>query len=227
MKLIGMLDSPYVRRVAIALNHYDLPFEHVPLSVFRNVEEFSQINPLIKAPTLVCDNSEVLMDSTLILAYIQKLVDQQSASQPRTLMPTELEDYQQALRLIGLGLNACDKSVQLFYERNMRPEEKQYEPWLVRVQSQLLAAYQQIEAYAQSKTARSKSDGWLVANQLTHADIAVCVAWQFTHHMIPGVVPIDSCPALLKLSAKAEAEVAFASAPLGLGWMPKLPLSQR
>lgn len=217
MKLIGMLDSPYVRRVAIALNRYSLSFEHVPLSVFRNVEEFSQINPLIKAPTLVCDNGEVLIDSTLILAYIQKLVDQPSADQHHTLMPTELEDYQQALRLIGLGLNACDKSVQLFYERNMRPEDKQYEPWLARVQSQLLAAYQQIETYAQAK-----KDGWLVANQLTHADIAVCVAWQFTHHMIPGTVPMNLCPALLQLSAKAEAEAAFAAAPLGPGWTPKL-----
>ncbi len=218
MKLIGMLDSPYVRRVAIALNYYSLPFEHVPLSVFRNVEEFSEIKPLIKAPTLVCDNDEVLMDSTLILAYIQKLVDQQLTTQQLALMPTELEAYQQALRLIGLGLNACDKSVQLFYECNMRPEDKQYKPWLERVQSQLLAAYRQAEAYAQ---ARNNGD-WLVAGQLTHADIAVCVAWQFTHYMIPDAVPLGLCPGLSQLSAKAEAEPAFAAAPLSLGWTPKV-----
>lgn len=67
MQLIGMLDSPYVRRVAISLKLLGIPFEHQPLSVFRNISEFSQINPLIKAPTLVCDDGEVLMDSALIL----------------------------------------------------------------------------------------------------------------------------------------------------------------
>ena len=67
MKLIGMLDSPYVRGVAISLKcreipfeHQQIPFEHQPLSVFRNFEEFSQINPLVKAPTLICDDGEKL-----------------------------------------------------------------------------------------------------------------------------------------------------------------------
>ena len=50
MQLIGMLDSPYVRRVAIALMRLDLPFEHRPISLFRHVDEFAAANPLIKAP---------------------------------------------------------------------------------------------------------------------------------------------------------------------------------
>lgn len=103
MQLIGMLDSPYVRRVAIALHHLNLPFDHNPLSVFRNIDEFSQINPLIKAPTLICDGGEVLMDSTLILEYVEKLAD-------KSLMPESFKGYQRALRLIGLGLNACSNS---------------------------------------------------------------------------------------------------------------------
>ena len=35
MQLIGMLDSPYVRRVAISLQLLGLPFEHRSVSVFR------------------------------------------------------------------------------------------------------------------------------------------------------------------------------------------------
>ncbi|MFO5730153.1 glutathione S-transferase N-terminal domain-containing protein, partial [Klebsiella pneumoniae] len=34
MKLVGMLDSPYVRRVAISLELYGVAFEHQSLSVF-------------------------------------------------------------------------------------------------------------------------------------------------------------------------------------------------
>ena len=81
MKLIGMLDSPYVRRVAISLQLLGLRFEHQPLSVFRNVDEFRVINPVIKVPTLLCDDGAVLMDSTLIMEYAEAL------ARPRTLMP--------------------------------------------------------------------------------------------------------------------------------------------
>ena len=67
MILIGMLDSPYVRRVAITLKLMGLPFEHRSVSVFRHVDEFRRINPVVKAPTFVCDDGTVLMDSTLIV----------------------------------------------------------------------------------------------------------------------------------------------------------------
>ena len=54
MQLIGMLDSPYVRRVAISLRLLAIPFEHKAVSVFKNFEQFKQINPVVKAPSLVC-----------------------------------------------------------------------------------------------------------------------------------------------------------------------------
>ncbi len=50
MQLIGMLDSPYVRRVAIALIVAKVPFTHRPISLFRHIDEFSKINPLLKPP---------------------------------------------------------------------------------------------------------------------------------------------------------------------------------
>ena len=56
MELIGMLDSPYVRRVAVALLTGGVPFVHRPISLFRHIPEFSKINPLLKAPTLVADD---------------------------------------------------------------------------------------------------------------------------------------------------------------------------
>ena len=59
MKLIGMLDSPYVRRVAISLKTLDIPFEHAAISVFRGFEAFQAINPVVKAPTLVLDDGAV------------------------------------------------------------------------------------------------------------------------------------------------------------------------
>lgn len=117
MKLIGMLDSPYVRRTAISLKLLGLPFEHAPVSVFRHFDAFRAINPVVKAPTLVCDDGTVLMDSTLILDYAEALAG-------RSLMPAALPARRQALRVVGLALAACEKAVQIVYECNLRPAEK-------------------------------------------------------------------------------------------------------
>ncbi|MDB5739409.1 MAG: glutathione transferase domain containing protein, partial [Alphaproteobacteria bacterium] len=67
MLLIGMLDSPFVRRVAVSLKVLGLPFEHQSVSVFRHFDQFAALNPVVKAPTLIADDGTVLMESTLIL----------------------------------------------------------------------------------------------------------------------------------------------------------------
>jgi glutathione S-transferase len=136
-----MLDSPYVRRVAISLQLLDVPFEHLSLSVFSTFAKFQQINPVVKAPTLVCDDGMVLMDSTLIIEYAEAL-----AASGKSLMPAAVAERQHALRNIGLALSACEKSVQIIYERQLRPAEKLHEPWVTRVTGQLLAAYAALES---------------------------------------------------------------------------------
>jgi len=210
MQLIGMLDSPYVRRVAVSLHHTQTPFEHSSLSVFRDIETFSKINPLVKAPTFICDDGEVLMDSTLILAYLEKLFEEH-----QKLMPSSISDYQRATRIIGLALNVCDKSVQIVYERDLRPQDKQHQPWLDRITDQLLAAYNQLEAYAAETTE------WLLNDRLTQTDITVAIAWQFTQFMIPDVVSVQRYPAISALSLRAEALPAFLAAPMDKNWSPK------
>ena len=58
MRLIGMLDSPFVRRVAIAFEYLGIPFEHESVSVFSAFSTFKGINPVVKAPTLICDDGK-------------------------------------------------------------------------------------------------------------------------------------------------------------------------
>ena len=71
MRLIGMLDSPFVRRVAVTLELLGVAFRHEALSVFSTFNEFQRINPVVKAPTLVLDDGTVLMDSSLIISYLE------------------------------------------------------------------------------------------------------------------------------------------------------------
>jgi glutathione S-transferase len=205
MKLIGMLDSPYVRRVAISLELLGLRFEHQSLSVFRTFDQFHNINPVVKAPTLVCDDGAVLMDSTLIIEYAQAL------ARPRSLLPSTLQELQQTLRVVGLALAACEKSVQIFYERSLRPPEKLHEPWVTRVTSQLLAAYGALEA---ELTQRPLA---VTSATITQAGVTAAVAWHFTQQMLPEVVPAANFPALVSFSAKAEALPEFMAAQHGDG----------
>src|SRR5258705_9905799 len=141
MVLVGMLDSPYVRRCAVSMKLMGVPFEHRPVSVFRHFESFRAINPVVKAPSLVCDDGTVLMDSTLILEYAENL-----AAPRRSLMPAGTSERRRALRVIGLALAACEKGIQIIYERNLRPAEKLHQPWVSRVTGQLLAAYNALES---------------------------------------------------------------------------------
>lgn len=197
MKLVGRLDSPYVRRVAVSLRLLGLPFEHEPLSVFRAFDAFRAINPVVKAPTLVCDDGVVLMDSTLILQYAEAL------ARPRTLTPAHPKELERELRLIGLALAACEKTVQIVYERTQRPPEKLHQPWIDRVTGQLLAAYGELDAEV------AKQAPPLAADLITQAGVTVATGWFFTQQMVPEVVPATRFPALSALSAHAERLPAF------------------
>lgn len=203
MQLIGMLDSPYVRRVAISLQLLGLPFEHRSISVFRGLEQMRLINPVVKVPTLVCDDGAALMDSTLILDYLETLAG-------RSLMPAGITARRDALRLIGLGLAAMEKSVSIFYERMTRPPEKAHQPWVDRLTMQVHAAYDALEAAVAKQP--PALDG--------QAGITVAVAWFFTQAVIADVVDAAKYPKLAALSAEAEKRPEYIAAAHGDGTFP-------
>jgi len=198
-----MLDSPYVRRVAISLQLLGLRFEHQSLSVFRTFTQFQQINPVVKAPTFVCDDGEVLMDSTLILEYAE------AVASPRSLLPSNLHELQHALRLVGLALAGCEKSVQIVYERALRPPEKLHEPCVTLVTGQLLAAEGALEEGIASRPPA------VTSSAITQAGVSAAVAWHFTQEMLPEVVPAANYPSLVAFSARAETLPEFMAAPHG------------
>jgi len=202
MKLIGMLDSPYVRRVAISAKRLGIPLEHQSVSVFRHFEQFQQINPVVKAPTLVLDDGEVLIDSTLIIEYLEAL-----AGPGKSLMPGDIDQRLRSLRLIGLALAACEKSVQLYYERNLRPAEIQFEPWVERVEGQLAAAYSALERELEMQPL--KTDGTIAQDGITLA-----VAWSFTHLVVPDQVDVNRFPQISAFTAYAEGLEEFVSTPI-------------
>ena len=202
MKLIGMLDSPYVRRTAISLKYMGISFEHQPLSVFSNFSEFQAINPIVKAPTLVFESGEVLMDSTIILHYAESAVP---AS--RRLMPHLGDEFRVALQIVGLALASAEKAVQLIYEKNLRPEDKQHQPWIDRVTLQLKAACTELEAKLQV------SEFELKPLAPTQPFITSAVVWQFIQSMLADVIRAEEFPRLKALSDYAETLPEFLAFP--------------
>ncbi|MGP6418361.1 glutathione S-transferase family protein [Pseudomonas putida] len=202
MKLVGMMGSPYVRRVAISLRLMDLQHEHRQISVFRDTEEFRSINPVVKAPTLICDNGEMIMDSSMILDYLESLVEPELS-----LMPRDPKEHQKVLSLIGLGLAVCEKAVQLEYEHN-KPVEYHYVPWLTRITEQLHAALALLE------DAAGGADPWLATAQLSQADVTVAAAWRFTQFRVAHLVDVQTYTRLAAYSERIERLPAFATTPL-------------
>lgn len=201
MRLIGMLDSPYVRRTALTLAALDIPFAHEPLSVFRHYDAFAAINPVVKAPTVVTDDGVVLLDSTLIIDYALKVL-----AGGKTLGPADARLAGLDVRLTGLGLAACEKAVQIVYERQLRPAEKQHQPWLDRVAGQLKAALSSIEADI------GDAD-WLLGPPPSEAGITLAVAGTFIAALVPDVVSLADYPRLAALTAAAERTALFQAWP--------------
>jgi glutathione S-transferase len=123
-------------------------------------------------------------------------------------MPLGLIPRRDALRLIGLTLAAAEKSVQVFYERMLRPADKQHAPWVTRVTGQMSHAFRLLD---ESLAPHPHTPG----ERLDQATLSAAVVWFFAHQVVPDLVPLDAYPALRDLSAHAEQLPEFKRAPHG------------
>ena len=199
MLLVGMLDSPYVRRAAIAATVLGVAFEHQSVSVFRHMDRFREINPLVKAPSLVTDDGTVLMESQLIITHVEDVAG-------RSLRPQAAAARVADLRATGLAIVTCEKAISIEYERK-RPEAFHYQPWLDRVREQLFEALTALERVSAERWANSP-EPW------THGSIGAAVAWGFIRFTIPDAVPVHAFPALAAHAARCEATDVFRHWPI-------------
>ena len=201
MQLIGYMDSPFVRRVAITAQYLGVAYEHRELSIFRDFDEFRTINPLVKVPTLICEDGQTLVDSTLIIDYLE-------SNAGRSLMPEAEPNRTRALNIIGTSMVAMEKVVQLIYETKQRPESAQHQPWIDRLDKQLSGALDLMEASA------GDGSSWFFDDDISQADITAAVGWRFGQHVVPERVSANSYPGLATFSARAEALPEFLACPL-------------
>jgi glutathione S-transferase len=193
MILIGQYDSPFVRRVAIALRLYGLPFEHRPWSTFGDVDKIAPFNPLRRVPTLVLDGGEALIESMAILDYLDELVGPDKA-----MMASRGPERRHALKICALATGLGDKSVSLVYERVLRKDASKL--WVERCETQIGGVLEVMEA----ERAAIVTPYWF-GERIGHADIAIACVLRFTHEAHPQLFDSARYPTLAAHAARCEA----------------------
>jgi len=204
MKLVGQLDSPFVRRVAVSMTLLGFPFGRDRSSVMRDFGDVSRINPLGRVPALILDDGLVLVDSTAILDWLDGEVGPE-----RALMPTPGPGRTACWRLVALGHGVNEKLLALVYEHLMRTPDQRSVPWMDRCRGQVINALVVLERAAEDAAP------WLFGDRLTQADVTVATMLGFLNLVVPatGIASPDDrqWPYLARLAARCEADSAFAA----------------
>ena len=197
MILIGQYDSPFVRRVAIALKLYGLPFEHRPWSTFGDGDKIAPYNPLRRVPTLVLDGGEVLIESTAMLDYLDELVGPEKA-----MIAAREPERRRGLKICALAMGLADKAVSLLYERVLRQDQSKI--WVERCEVQIGGVLEVLE----KERAGIASPYWF-GEKIGHPDIAVACVLRFTNEAHPRLFDAARYPALAAHAARCEALAVF------------------
>ncbi len=198
MILIGMFDSPFTRRVAISAALLGMTFEHRNWSVGRDFDRIREFNPLGRVPALVLDNGECLIESAMILDYLD-----QAAGPERALLPASGKARRDALQIMALATGAADKGIHIVIERVFRPEEKQHAPWTERCRVQVNGALAELDRLCAAAGERP----WLIGDAMTQADITLACYTTYVRDAVP--LDLSAYPSLQARVQRCEALPVF------------------
>jgi glutathione S-transferase len=201
MILTGQLDSPFVRRVAIALHKYGLTYEHNVISAYGDFDELLNLNPLGKVPALQLDDGTVLADSTLILDYLDRL-----AGSDKSLWPASLDARAGVLAHVGVAVGLAEKAVEFRTETVRRPSSKIDQARVNRILAQIKASLDWLENHTPQK-------GYISGAEITHADIASAVAITFIANKNPKHLEGRDSATIVHHALRCEALASFKAAP--------------
>jgi glutathione S-transferase len=203
MTLVGQYDSPFVRRVAVTLNLYGLPFQRNRISVFGDSKEMAKINPIVRIPSLILEDGGVLIDSGAIIDYLDEI-----AGPERALTPPSGPERQRVLQIMAYATGAIDKLGTIVYEHHLHPAGDINRDWVARCRAQLDGALAVLEEIPK--------EPYFLGERLTQADITTGVMIGYMKLGRYEPFPATSHPGLEALSQRLEALDAFAAARPGV-----------
>ena len=127
MKLIFSAASPFVRKVRIAAIELGLidRIEFVPTTVAPGTpnEEYSKITPVKKLPVLILDNGDVVVDSYVIVEYLDELAGGGKLIPASGALKWKVKSDHSLLQ------GMLDSMLLCRYERMVRPEALRWQAW--------------------------------------------------------------------------------------------------
>ena len=196
MILVGQYDSPYVRRVAVTLHLYGIPFERNPISVFGDAEEMARINPVVRIPSLVFDDGEVLVDSAAIIDHLDETVGVDMALTPRSG-----KERRRVLQATAMATGAIDKAGAVVYERHYHEGAHLNAAWETRCKTQLGGALRWLESQLKGE--------WMAGPKMTQADVATACMVGYLKLRLPEALRDADFPELERHSVACEKLEAF------------------
>ncbi len=196
MILVGQYDSPFVRRVAVTLHHYHMPFERNALSVFQNARAMQKINPLVRVPALILESDEVLIDSAAIVDHLDEM-----AGPARALTPAHGPERRKVLRGAAMASGIVDKAGAVVYERYWHKSKAVSEDWVKRCLSQAKGGLDHLEHQCGAP--------WFIDSHLTQADVMIGCMLGYLRLRLPEAFPASKYPRLHSLSTHCEMREEF------------------
>ncbi len=194
--LVGRLLSPYVRRIAVTLNCYEMPFERLVLSAIDDEAERERINPVGRVPALLLSNEETLVDSAAILDHLDQLAGTDA------LMPASGFARRKAFYQIALATGAIDRAMTANAERRRTPPD---DVRLKRLLRQCGSGFAALEA-------ELSAGGYFGGDKIGQADVTTVVGLTFVEHIFPGTLQRTDLPRLFALAEQVESLPAFKDA---------------
>lgn len=191
MILVGQYDSPFVRRVAVTLHHYQLPFTRNTISVFGDAKDMQRINPLIRIPSLILDGGETLIDSVAIVDALDEL-----AGPARALVPALGPERRKILQATALAQGTAEKAGQVVYERFFHSGPALNTDWEQRCLSQLAAGLDRLESQCTAP--------WYFGRQMSHADVMTGCMIGYLNLRLPEAFSAGRYPRLHELARNCE-----------------------
>jgi glutathione S-transferase len=196
LKLISSPNSPYARKVRIALADKKIECETVDRAALEGENPVQAYNPLAKVPVLVLDDGTCLFDSRVIVEYLD------SVSPVARLIPEPARQRIVVRRFEALADGVCDATSLVVNERR-RPARMQNAEWIERQERKIVAGVQELSRDLGDKT-------WCNGEAYSLADIATGCALGYLDLRYPDLAWREQYENLARLVERLDKRPSFA-----------------
>jgi glutathione S-transferase len=171
MKLLYSAASPYSAKVRMAAHYLGLPLEATLINAAESPPELTAINPLGKIPVLIREDLPPVFDSRAIMQFLDR--ESKGGLYPRR---GEKRTESEVLEALCDGITDCLLAV--IYEKRLRPEERQHQPWIDKQWEKVERSLDYLNANLPKTTKKLTSGHFALAALIGYLDLRFPGEWE-------------------------------------------------